>query len=215
MRIAIVDDEQLIREGLKIIFSSYDDIEVVATGSDGNEAVEICKEHKPDLVLLDIRMPNCNGVDATKKIKQLDFDTKILILTTFTDSEYIQTAIQNGASGYLLKDSSPELIYDGIKAAVSGNMVINPDLAQNIFQNNQPKEKTDVSEIMEKYDLSQKELELIRLVAEGLSNKEIAHKQHLSEGTIKNYISNIFLKLFVSDRTQLAIFAYKNGISEK
>ena len=215
MRIAIVDDEKLICEGLKIIFQSYPDIEVIATGSNGNDALKVCEEKNPELLLMDIRMPECNGVEATKKIKKSFPDIKILILTTFNDTEYIQKALQYGASGYLLKDSSPDVIYDGIKAAISGNIVINPEVAKNmLFENHEEEERVirPLSEIQNEFGLSQKEIEIIRLVSEGLSNKQIAYKQGLSEGTIKNNISVIFDKTFVSDRTQLAAFAFKNGI---
>ncbi|AGT42818.1 DNA-binding response regulator [Treponema pedis str. T A4] len=215
MRIVIVDDEELIREGLKIIFSGYPEIEVAGTGADGNEAVELCKKYNPDLVLMDIRMPHLNGIEAVKKIKEYNSGIKILILTTFNDSEYIRQGLKNGASGYLLKDSSPDVIYDGIKAAISGNVVINPEVAQNIFIPDGVKRSDspcDTAFIMNKYNLSRKEIEIIKLVAEGLSNKEIAYKQHLSEGTIKNNISAIFSKTFVTDRTQLAAFAFKNNI---
>ena len=215
MRIAIIDDEKLICEGLKIIFQSYPDIEVIATGSNGNDALKICEEKNPELILMDIRMPECNGVEATKKIKKSCPDIKILILTTFNDTEYIQKALQYGASGYLLKDSSPDVIYDGIKAAISGNIVINPEVAKTmLFENHEEEERVirPLTEIQDEFGLSQKEIEIIRLVAEGLSNKQIAYKQGLSEGTIKNNISIIFDKTFVSDRTQLAAFAFKNGI---
>ena len=215
MRIAIIDDEKLICEGLKIIFQSYPDIEVLATGSNGNDALKICEEKNPELLLMDIRMPECNGVEAAKKIKKSFPDIKILILTTFNDTEYIQKALQYGASGYLLKDSSPDVIYDGIKAAISGNIVINPEVAKNmLFENHEEEERVirPLSEIQDEFRLSQKEIEIIRLVSEGLSNKQIAYKQGLSEGTIKNNISVIFDKTFVSDRTQLAAFAFKNGI---
>ena len=199
MRIAIVDDEKLICEGLKIIFQSYPDIEVIATGSNGNDALKICEEKNPELLLMDIRMPECNGVEATKKIKKSFSDIKILILTTFNDTEYIQKALQYGASGYLLNDSSPDVIYEKTM----------------LFENHEEVEERVIrplSEIQDEFGLSQKEIEIIRLVSEGLSNKQIAYKQGLSEGTIKNNISVIFDKTFVSDRTQLAAFAFKNGI---
>lgn len=215
MKIAIIDDERLIREGLKVIFSTYPDIEIAALGCDGNEAFEICQKYNPDLILMDIRMPNCNGIEAIKKIHKHYPEVKILILTTFTDIDYIQEAIKQGGSGYLLKDSSPDVIYDGIKAALSGNIVINPEVAQEILLNqvkNNGSKNCDVNAIMEEYDLSKKEIDIIKLVAEGFSNKEIARKQSLSEGTIKNNISAIFLKTFVSDRTGLTAFAFKNDL---
>ena len=133
IRIAIIDDEKLIREGLKIILSSYEDIEVVGMGENGLEALNICKSRDVDLVLMDIRMPVCDGVEGTKLIKREFSNTKVLILTTFRDIEYIQEALKNGASGYLLKDSSYDLLYEGVKAAVIGNIVIHPDIALDIL----------------------------------------------------------------------------------
>jgi len=210
IRIAIIDDEKLIREGLKIILSSYEDIEVVGMGENGSEALNICKSRDVDLVLMDIRMPVCDGVEGTKLIKREFSNTKVLILTTFRDIEYIQEALKNGASGYLLKDSSYDLLYEGVKAAVIGNIVIHPDIALDILNNKNA--NTDPDKILKAYGLSKKEYEIIRLIAEGLSNKEIGEKLFLSEGTIKNNVSTILSKLDLRDRTQIAVFAYKNNL---
>lgn len=210
IKIAIIDDEKLIREGLKIILSSYRDIEVVAMGENGFEAFNICKANDIDLVLMDIRMPICDGVEGTRLIKKDFPNIKVLILTTFRDIEYIQDALKNGASGYLLKDSSYDLIYEGIKAAVIGNIVIHPDIALDILDHENT--STDLDKILSKYNLTNKEYEIIKLVAEGLSNKEIAKILFHSEGTIKNNISTILSKLGLRDRTQLAVFAYKNKL---
>ncbi|NLY86294.1 MAG: response regulator transcription factor [Tissierellia bacterium] len=210
IRIAIIDDEKLIREGLKIILSSYEDIEVVGMGENGLEALNICKSRDVDLVLMDIRMPVCDGVEGTKLIKREFSNTKVLILTTFRDIEYIQEALKNGASGYLLKDSSYDLLYEGVKAAVIGNIVIHPDIALDIL--NHKNANTDPDKILKAYGLSKKEYEIIRLIAEGLSNKEIGEKLFLSEGTIKNNVSTILSKLDLRDRTQIAVFAYKNNL---
>lgn len=212
IKIAIIDDEKLIREGLKIILSTYDDIDVVAMGENGYEALEFCKSDEIDLVLMDIRMPLCDGVEGTKIIKNDFPDIKVLILTTFKDIEYIQEALKNGASGYLLKDSSYELIYEGIKAAITGNIVIHSEVATNIL-NFSPIE-TDINEIYERYDLSNKECEIIKYIADGLSNKEIGEKLFLSEGTIKNNVSTILSKLGLRDRTQIVVFAFKNNLTK-
>lgn len=211
VRIAIIDDEKLIREGLKIILSTYEDINVIGMGENGVEALELCKTSDLDLVLMDIRMPDCDGVEGTKLIKAQFPHVKILILTTFKDSQYIQEALKNGASGYLLKDSSYDLIYEGIKAAVTGNIVIHPDVANDIL-NYKASEKCEI-DFCKEYGLNQKECEIIELIAEGLSNKEIGEKLYLSEGTIKNYVSNILSKLNLRDRTQIVVFAYKNNFT--
>lgn len=212
IRIAIIDDEKLIREGLKIILSTYDDIDVVAMGENGYEALEICKSNDVDLVLMDIRMPLCDGVKGTKLIKDELPDTKVLILTTFKDIEYIQEALKNGASGYLLKDSSYDLIYEGIKAALMGNIVIHPDVANNIL-NYSPIQITP-KEVCKQFNLSEKECDIIEYIAEGLSNKEIGEKLFLSEGTIKNNVSTILSKLELRDRTQIVVFAFKNNFTK-
>lgn len=212
IKIAIIDDEKLIREGLKIILSSYKDIDVVAMGENGYEALELCKLNEIDLVLMDIRMPLCDGVEGTKIIKNDFPDIKVLILTTFKDIEYIQEALKNGASGYLLKDSSYDLIYEGIKAAVIGNIVIHPDVATNIL--NLTPIETDLKEICESYGLNNKECDIIKYIADGLSNKEIGEKLFLSEGTIKNNVSTILSKLGLRDRTQIVVFAFKNNITK-
>lgn len=211
IKIAIVDDERLIREGLKIILSTFEDIEIVALGENGSEALELCRSLDIDLVLMDIRMPVCDGVKGTKLIKDSFPEIKVLILTTFSDIEYIQDAIKNGASGYLLKDSSYDLIYDGIKAAISGNIVIHPDIASNIF--NHSNLDGDIKSIKKKFDLSKREIDIIKFVSDGLSNKEIANELFLSEGTIKNNVSTILSKLNIRDRTQIVVFAFKNNLT--
>lgn len=210
IRIAIIDDEKLIREGLKIILSTYKDIDVVGMGENGLEALDICRTNNIDLVLMDIRMPICDGVEGTKLIKTEFPNTKVLILTTFRDIEYIEEALKNGASGYLLKDSSYDLIHEGIKASVIGNIVIHPDIALDILEHKNS--STNPNKILKEYGLTDKEYEIIKLIAEGLSNKEISEKLFLSEGTVKNNVSTILSKLGLRDRTQLAIFAYKNNL---
>ena len=212
IKIAIVDDEKLIQEGLKIILSTYEDIDVVSMGENGYEALNICKSNDIDLVLMDVRMPICNGVIGTKIIKEKFPNTKVLILTTFKDMEYIQEALKNGASGYLLKDSSPDLIYGGIKAAIKGNIVIHPEIANDIL--NHSSTENNIDNILEEYDLNHKEYEIIKYIADGLSNKEIGERLFLSEGTIKNNVSTILSKLKLRDRTQIVVFAFKNNLTK-
>ncbi|MBU5484724.1 response regulator transcription factor [Clostridium sp. MSJ-11] len=213
IKIIIVDDEKLIREGLKIILSSYDDIEILELCSNGYHALKTCKEKDVELVLMDIRMPECDGVLGTRMIKEEFPKTIVLILTTFNDTEYIHEALRFGASGYLLKDSSYELIYEGIKAAIKGNVVVHPEVASKMISDTCLKE-INSKEIVEEYDLTDSEILIIKEVAKGFSNKEIGEKLYLSEGTVKNKISIILSKLNLRDRTQIAIFAFKNGISK-
>jgi len=212
IKVLIVDDEKLIREGLNIILSSYEDIELVGMCSNGQEALEFVRSNDVDVVLMDIRMPVCDGVLGTRIIKEEFEDIKILILTTFDDREYIHEALKYGASGYLLKDSSYDLIYEGVKVAVKGSLVVHLKVADTIISSVSMEE--DYSKQIKKYGLTDRELTIIKEIANGLSNKEIAEKLYLSEGTIKNNISNILSKLDLRDRTQIAIFAFKVGLAK-
>ncbi len=210
INLLIVDDEKLIREGLKILLSVNKDINVVGLCSHGLEAVQKCKECDVDVVLMDIRMEKCDGVLGTKYIKALNKDIKVIILTTFKDDEYIKSALTYGASGYILKDSSSEKIYETIRSAYVGNVVVDNEIADIVFNDNTLKDSGQKA--IKEFNLTNKELDIIRLIAEGLSNKEIGEKLYLTEGTIKNNISKILSKLFLRDRTQIAIFAYKNNL---
>ena len=212
IKVMLVDDEQLIRSGLKIMLETYPDIEVIHQAGNGREAFECCKEEVPDVVLMDIRMPVSTGIEGTKLIKEAYPEVKIVMVTTFQDTEYIVEAMQYGASGYLLKDSSYEAIYDGIKVALSGKVVMDATVSEKLVM--QPKaqtttnQQTDISSL----GLTEREIELIRLVSQGLNNKEISEALFLSEGTVKNNISTILSKLALRDRTQLVIFAYDHHI---
>ena len=212
IKVMLVDDEQLIRSGLKIMLETYPDIEVIHQAGNGREAFECCQIEVPDVVLMDIRMPVSTGIEGTKLIKEAYPEVKIVMVTTFQDTEYIVEAMQYGASGYLLKDSSYEAIYDGIKVALSGKVVMDATVSEKLVM--QPKapassiEKKDISS----FGLTDREIELIRLVSQGLNNKEISEALFLSEGTVKNNISTILSKLALRDRTQLVIFAYDHHI---
>ncbi len=209
IKILIVDDEKLIRKGLKIIISSYEDLEVIGDCSNGYEALEFCKTNNVDLVLMDIRMKICDGVLGTRLIKEFDKSICVLVLTTFNDDEYIKNAIKFGASGYLLKDSSDEVLYEGIKSSFYGNIVFDKNVADKIIST---ENVVCLDKIIEKFNLTKKEIDIISLIADGLTNKEISGKLFLSEGTIKNNVTNILSKLNLRDRTQIAIFAFKNKI---
>ncbi|MEE0932665.1 MAG: response regulator transcription factor [Clostridium sp.] len=207
IKLLIVDDEKLIREGLKIMLSIFEDIDVVGTAENGYKALEFCKGNEVDVVLMDIRMKECDGVMGTRLIKEQFSRIKVIILTTFKDKEYIQDAMKYGAFGYMLKDSSHDVIYEGIKTAYKGNMVVHPEVATKMMDNSICNKKD-----IDKFGLSEKEIKIIEFIANGLTNKEISEEIFLSEGTIKNNITNILSKLELRDRTQIAIFAFKNGI---
>lgn len=208
IKLLIVDDEKLIRDGLKIMLSTFEDIEVVDTCENGFKALDICKSKEIDIVLMDIRMKDCDGVMGTRLIKDQFNKIKVIILTTFKDKEYIDEALKYGAFGYMLKDSSYDVIYEGVKTAYKGNMVVHPDVASQMILKSSIIKNKDI----ERYRLSEKEINIIEGIARGLSNKEIAEELFLSEGTIKNNITSILSKLELRDRTQIAIFAFKNGI---
>ena len=212
IKLIIADDEMLIRTGLKIMLEASGNVEVLALAESGRAAFEACKEDKPDVVLMDIRMPESNGIEGTKLIKEAFPEVKVLIVTTFQDTEYIVEAVQNGASGYLLKDSSPEAILDGIKVAMSGKVVMDTVISEALLTNTTVEKPASFD--AEKWGLTPREVELIQQVAQGLSNKEIAQTLFLSEGTVKNNISTILSKLELRDRTQLVIFAYENKLKQ-
>lgn len=224
IRILIADDQQLMRDGLKTILSLKEGIEVVGTASDGAEAFELATAANPDLVLMDIRMPGVDGVQGTRLIRQQLPDTKVLILTTFNDSELIFDALEEGASGYLLKDMPAEMIYQAIITVHAGGVVLPPDLtAQVVAELKRIKGgatggapgdhkifagRTDLQE-----DLTEREYEVLKQLGYGLSNREIAEQLIITEGTVKNHVSNIITKLGLRDRTQAAIFAVRHGIT--
>lgn len=198
MNIIIVDDDHLVVNSLKTIISA-NGIEILAVGYDGYQAIELYKKYRPDLILMDIRMEKMNGIDATKKILKIDSNAKILLITTFQDEEYISTALSLGCRGYILKQNIKGII-PAINAVHSGNLVFDSKIVSNIKKYT----KKNINA-----DLSDREFDILLLVAEGLNNKEISERLFLSEGTVRNYISNMLEKLSLRDRTQLAIYYYK------
>lgn len=207
IKVVVVDDDIMVREGMKIILSLDKEIEVIGTCSNGDEAFTFCQGNTVDVVLMDIRMPICDGVLGTKKICASYPRIKVLILTTFNDDEYIVEALKNGASGYLLKNIPPEEVIKAVKIVKEGNMLIHPSIAEKVPFLLKREEKKDFS----KYNLQQIEIEIMRLISEGYSNKEISEKVFLSQGTVKNKITDILSKINLRDRTQIAIFYLKNN----
>ncbi len=206
MKVLIVDDDGLIRDGIKLSMELEDDFEVIGTASNGQEAFDICKKNRPDLVLMDIRMPIMDGVLGTKLIKDHFNDIKVVILTTYKDDQYIKEAMQNGAEGYILKNQSLDSIIDSLRVVASGNTVLEKGVAETLHSILKEEKKSESVS----YDFSEREFEILKLVAEGLSNKEISEKLFLSQGTVRNYVSGLLTKLDLRDRTQLAIFYYKD-----
>ncbi|MEE1079377.1 MAG: response regulator transcription factor [Agathobacter sp.] len=201
MRVVIVDDDQLVAISLKTILESDSEIEVVGCGNDGEEAITLYQEHKPEVLLMDIRMQRMSGLDAAEKIMEEDPEAKILLLTTFSDDEYIVKALAIGVKGYILKQDF-EGIVPSIKAVSRGQSVFGGEIVSKLPVLAQTKTEF----CYENYNINEKEQEIIEQVGMGKSNKEIADEMYLSEGTVRNYISTILEKLSLRDRTQLAVF---------
>ena len=214
IKIAIADDQSLIRDGLKLILEMEEDMEVVGTAENGDEAYELVVKVRPEVVLMDIRMPICDGVLGTKRISEHFPDTKIIILTTFSDDSYIFEALKSGARGYLLKDVKSEELADSIRMVMKGGMLIHPEAAAKVVKglSNVHSEETLNEEPKKVDELTIREIEIVKLIGNGKTNKEISKELFISEGTVKNHVTNILSKLYLRDRTQLAIYAAQHKI---
>lgn len=218
MKVMIADDQTLVRESLGIILSSHKDVKVVGSASNGKEVLDMLKHIHPDIILMDIRMPEMDGVLCTKEVKEQYPDIKIIILTTFDDEEFIFSALKYGASGYVLKGVSTEELYNDLVTVYNGGSMINPDVASKVIKLFSQMAKANYSIMVPKESLDEinnTEWKIIQKVSFGLSNKEIAKELYLSEGTIRNYLSQILEKLKLRDRTQLAIWAVQTGVDKK
>jgi DNA-binding NarL/FixJ family response regulator len=210
MKVIICDDQDIVRDGLELLLKLESDIEIVGIASDGSEAVEMAVREKPDLVLMDLKMPVMNGVDATREIKSKCPGVKVLVLTTYGTDDWVFDAIRAGASGYLLKDAPREGVLSAIRGTVEGKTYVDPSVAGKILGELSGTKKKPAASITGK--LTQREIEVLQLLAKGLSNDDIAKQLFLSEGTVRNHISSIVAKLGVSDRTQAAIVAIQHGL---
>ena len=218
IKVLIADDQELIRQSLEIVLSTKEGIEVTGTAKDGREVIRCIRKEKPDVILMDVRMPEMDGVQCTEIIKENYPQIKIIILTTFDDDEFVFSALKHGASGYLLKGISMDDLEEAIKTVVQGGSMINPDVATKVVElfSKMAQSNFDMmidAKIVE--DLNETERKVTHLVGCGMSNKEISGKLSLSEGTIRNYLSSILNKLDLRDRTQLAIWEVQNGIGRK
>ncbi|BBE31567.1 DNA-binding response regulator [Tepiditoga spiralis] len=213
IKVMIVDDQTLVREGISMLLSLCHDIELVAEASNGEEALNLIEEKKPDVILMDIKMPIMNGVKATKIIKVKYPNIKILILTTFKDDEFIFEALKNGADGYILKDVKSDKIIESIKTVYSGNLLLHSEIANKVIKelgNKSKNTKENKLEINGPYEsLTSREVEIAQLISIGKSNKEISQLLFITEGTVKNHITRILSKLQIRDRTQLALYVQK------
>lgn len=205
VKIIICDDDSLIRESLKILLPMKGDIEIVGEGANGLDAINLCEKYKVDVALIDIRMPELNGVQAVKKINE-NIGTKCLILTTFDEDEYVNEAIKYGAKGYILKNNSPEQIVNSIMSVYNNNIVMNENILAKLQSNGNVKPE------FKKYEFTDREKDIIVAISEGLSNKEISQKLFISEGTVRNYITMILDKTELNHRTAIAVNYLKGNL---
>lgn len=216
-RILIVDDQELFRDSLSIIMNSSDETEVTGAVASVDEALASIRETMPDAVLMDIRMPGKDGVEGTRLIKNRYPNVKVIVLTTFDDDEYVYGALKYGASGYLLKGCSKAELMEAIHLALTGGAMINPEIATKVIrQFSEMARREDIIQVSDDLadKLNKSEIKIIRAVGHGLSNREISSTLYLSEGTVRNYISSILMKLELRDRTQLAIWAVQKGMAD-
>ena len=216
VRVMIADDQALVRAGFKMILEAEPDILVVGEAEDGVEAVEMIKRLKPDVALMDIRMPRLNGLEATREVVNGDGEapTRVLMLTTFDLNEYVYEALRAGASGFLLKDVPAEQLVAGIHVIARGEALLAPSITRRLieeFARNQPIEREKPKEIEE---LTAREMDVFKLVARGMSNAEIAAELIVSETTVKTHVARILMKLHLRDRVQAVVYAYESGLSQ-
>ena len=212
MKIIICDDQSIVRDGLAMLLKLEPDMEVVGTAGDGASAVELVAQKRPDMVLMDLKMPVMNGVEATRRIRAQFPEIKVLVLTTYADDEWVFDAIQAGASGYLLKDTSRDDVIKAIRGTAEGKTYVDPSVAGKVLRQASSQRTQPPSNITA--DLTEREVEVLRLIAKGSSNKDISERLFLSEGTIRNHVSAILAKLGVSDRTQAAVIAIQHGLGD-
>ncbi|MBD2249637.1 response regulator transcription factor [Nostoc sp. FACHB-892] len=206
IRVLVVDDQSFFREGLAALLSLEADIEVIGQAPDGRVAIDLTRKLQPDVILMDIRMPNCDGVTATREILRSYPWSRILVLTTFDEDEYVWELLQAGAIGYLLKNTPSGQVADAIRTIHKGHSQLGPTIAAKVFAQLQPPVSAAPVNLM----LSERELAVLKLLGQGKTNREIAKTLHITEGTVRNYISRILSELNVSDRTQAALWAREN-----
>ncbi|MFG2573304.1 response regulator [Streptomyces sp. NPDC048481] len=212
IRVLVADDQMMVREGFSVLLNAMPDIEVVGEAVNGREAVDRVRELAPDVVLMDIRMPELNGIEATREIVAADGSAKVLVLTTFDLDEYVYQALRAGASGFLLKDASARQLADGVRVVASGEALLAPSVTRRLiteFSKLSDTPRLSATAQAAYGDLTERETEVLVLIAQGLSNAEIAGRLVVAESTIKTHVSRILVKLGLRDRTQAAVFAYE------
>ena len=209
LRVLIADDEELVRDGLVAIVSSQPDLEVVATASDGAEAVAAAVEHQPDVVLMDVRMPHVDGISATRQILAATERARVLVLTTIEDDAVVYDALRAGASGFLLKSVPREKLFAGIRGAAAGDLPLAPSITRRLVEAQLAGRDSPRPELLHVTD---RQADVLRLVAKGLANSEIARQLFLAESTVKGYVSEMLARHGLRDRTQLVVLAYESGL---
>jgi DNA-binding NarL/FixJ family response regulator len=205
IRVVLVDDHRLVRAGLQSLLDSTDDLEVVGAASDGEEALALVAELKPDIVLMDLSMPGMGGVEATRRITALGLDVQVLVLTSFSEGDRVRRTLDAGAVGYLLKDSEPEELLRGVRAVVRGESPLDPRAARAMLQ---------ARPVGRGEDLTDREREVLELITQGMANKQIARALHISDSTVKAHVGSIFQRIGVADRTSAALWAERNARSQ-
>ena len=213
IRIVVVDDQEVVRSGFAALFETQLDFEVAGVAGDGAEAVALCREQRPDVVLMDVRMPGMDGIEATRRIfEEVGEGTRVLVLTTFDLDEYVYDALGAGASGFLLKDTTAEALFVAVRAVAAGDALLSPRVTRRLigeFARLRPKVPIRQEAVRE---LTPRETEVLRHVAEGLSNSEIAERLVVAEETVKTHVSRVLAKLGLRDRAQAVVVAYESGL---
>ncbi len=212
IKVIVCDDQAIIRDGLEMLLKLEKDIDVIGQAQDGAEAVTMVAKTPPDLVLMDLKMPGLNGIEATRQIRAGYPQVKVLVLTTYDDDEWVFDAIRAGASGYLLKDTPREEVIKAVRGTAAGKTFVDPAVAGKLLHQVAGKPAAPSTQLTDK--LTEREADVLRLVARGLNNADIALRLHLSEGTVRNHVSAIFAKLEVADRTQAAVIAIQYGLGD-
>ena len=210
--VVLVDDHAVVRQGVRTFLATQPDLQVVGEAGSGEEGVRLCRELAPCVALVDLLMPGLDGVETTRRIKQASPDTHVIILTSYHDDEHILPAMRAGARSYLLKDVSPDELAQAVRRAAAGGSVLHPTVASRVVQLLQAPEPSAPGPAA---DLSEREVEVLRLIADGLTNADISRQLFISEKTVKTHVSNILAKLEVEDRTQAAVFAWREGIMQR
>jgi DNA-binding NarL/FixJ family response regulator len=212
IRVLIADDEAIVRDGLRAIVELEPDLEVVAEAADGAEAVELARDHSPDVALVDIRMPNVDGIEATRRLGALPSPPRVLVLTTFDHNEYVYEAMKSGASGFLLKDVRRGQLTDAIRKVVDGDTLVAPAITRRLIEEFCRRLSRDDARRKELAGLTPRELEVLTLIGQGLSNGEIAQTLVVAETTVKTHVARVLSKLDLRDRAQAVVVAYETGL---